>query len=99
MFTKRDQLEKTICKMYTRFIQKRADSLKIFRKKAVLVNGQESDLSILITQKTLQEYSAQSISSFTSTFAQDFERERTSMKLYINSKARSVASAFMDGFK
>ena len=100
IFNKRDQLEKTICSMYAKFIQKRADSIKIFRRRPALVEGgQDVDLSMLITKRTLGEYKGESIAQFTANFAQDFEKERTAMKLYINSKARSVASAFLDEFK
>lgn len=85
--------------MYAKFIQKRADSLKVFRRRPVVVNGVDVDLSLLITARTLSEYKGESIGQFVSSFAQDFEKERTTMKLYINSKARSVASAFLDDFK
>lgn len=86
--------------MYAKFIQKRADSLKIFRRKpADMDDGQPVDLSMLITKRTLTEFKGDAIAQFTSNFAQDFEKERTSMKLYVNSKARSVASALLDEFK
>lgn len=99
-FEKHDALEHTICDLYTRFIQKRADSLKIFRKCPVNSStGASPDLSILISRNILSDINGDKIGPFVSNFAQEFEKERTMIKLYVNSKARSVASVFLDEFK
>lgn len=98
-FNKHDSLEMAICNLYTRFIQKRADTLKIFRRKPVKVKDSLADLSLLITKRTLEEYNEEAIGTFIASFVQEFEKERTLMKMYINSKARGVAGQLLGDIK
>lgn len=97
-FNKHDDLEKLICSMFSSFLQKRADYFEIVRRAPVSVNGSKVDISFLLSEETEKKYEPARLSRLLTDYIKEHEKDKTSMKIYTNSKSRSVGALYFSEF-
>jgi actin related protein 2/3 complex subunit 4 len=88
-----DDTEKILVKKFTSFLQQRAEQFIIMRRRPV----EGYDLSFLITHSHCETMIKAKLIDFVIQFMEDIDKEISAMKIAINSRARIIASAFMEG--
>jgi actin related protein 2/3 complex, subunit 4 len=83
-----DQLEATLTSYYTTFLRRRAEQLPILRR--VPVDG--FDISFLITDEHCLKLDVEQLVNFLCDFVEEVDRERSQLKLAVNSRSRAVGA-------
>ena len=90
-----DDIEKILCKKFTRFLTQRAESFFIMRRKAI----EDYDISFLITNFHTEAFLKHKLVDFIIQFMQDIDKEINDQKLSVNARARIVAVTFLQEFQ
>lgn len=89
-----DEIEKFLCKKFTRFMMTRAESFFILRRKAV----EGYDISFLITNLHIEKMYKHKLIDFIIHFIEDIDKEISEMKLAVNARARICSEEFLKNF-
>ena len=92
---KYQEIDKLIVGIYSKYLMNRANQLNILRK----VAKPGYDISLLITNFTLENYKKEDIIDFIIEFIQDFTKEVTDMKMTVNSQSRFATTYLMEQVK
>ena len=99
-----DEMERVLCRNFSRFLMQRAESFTILRRKPLEVSSpslvllEGYDISFLITYSILENYDREKMISFIIDFMEGIDSEISAMKIGVNARARSVAAQFMRRF-
>ncbi|KAK0618026.1 hypothetical protein B0T17DRAFT_509587 [Bombardia bombarda] len=86
-----DEIEDILVHKFSRFLSQRAESFLILRRKPI----QDYDISFLITNTHTEQLLTNKLVDFILAFMEDVDKEISEMKLFVNSRARSVAETFL----
>ncbi|KAJ9115292.1 hypothetical protein QFC20_001159 [Naganishia adeliensis] len=86
-----DEIERILCKKFTRFMTMRAENFVILRRKPV----EGYDISFLITNFHGETMLKHKLVDFIIEFMQDVDKEISEMKLSLNARARIVAESYL----
>lgn len=86
-----DEIERILCKQFTRFMTMRAEGFVILRRKAV----KGYDISFLITNFHSETMLKHKLVDFIIQFMEDVDKEISEMKLSLNARARIVAESYL----
>ncbi|GHJ84855.1 hypothetical protein NliqN6_1257 [Naganishia liquefaciens] len=89
-----DEIERILCKKFTRFMTMRAENFVILRRKPV----EGYDISFLITNFHGETMLKHKLVDFIIEFMQDVDKEISEMKLSLNARARIVAESYLSTF-
>ncbi|KAI0051809.1 actin-like protein ARPC3 [Auriscalpium vulgare] len=89
-----DEIERILCKKFTRFMMQRAENFIVLRRKPV----KGYDISFLITNTQTETMLKHKIVDFIIQFMEDVDREISEMKLSLNARARTVAESYLIAF-
>eukprot|EP00948_MAST-09A_sp_MAST-9A-sp1_P000070 g70.t1 len=89
-----DELEVMLADKLTSFLQQRAESFIILRRKPV----PGYSLSFLITNTHIEKLYKHKLVEFVIQFMQDIDKEISSLKIAINARARAVAVSYLKQF-
>ncbi|KAH9595955.1 Actin- protein 2/3 complex subunit 4, variant 3 [Schistosoma haematobium] len=89
-----DEIEKLLCRKFTRFMMTRAEDFVILRRKPV----PGYDISFLITNFHTEQMSKAKLVDFVITFMDEIDKEISEMRLAVNSRARQCAEEFLKAF-
>ena len=89
-----DEMEVVLVDRFSRFIEQRAEEFGILRR--VSVEGY--DLSFLVCNLHLEEMRKQKLIDFLLYFLEEINSEVNTLKLNVNSRARVVATTFLQQF-
>ncbi|CAH8829408.1 unnamed protein product [Trichobilharzia szidati] len=89
-----DEIEKLLCRKFTRFLMTRAEDFVILRRKPV----PGYDISFLITNFHTEQMSKTKLVDFIITFMDEIDKEISEMRLAVNSRARQCAEEFLKAF-
>ncbi|CAI7639842.1 hypothetical protein PENSTE_c019G05865 [Penicillium steckii] len=89
-----DEIEKVLVHKFTRFLQQRAESFFILRRKPV----KGYDISFLVTNYHTEHLLKHQLVEFIITFMEEVDKEVSEMKLFLNARARFVAESFLTPF-
>ena len=92
---KYQEIDKLIVGIYSNYLMNRANQLNILRK----VAKPEYDISLLITNFTLENYKKEELIDFIIEFIQDFTKEVRDMKMTVNSQSRFATTYLMEQVK
>lgn len=89
-----DEIERILCKQFTRFMTMRAEGFIILRRKAI----PGYDISFLITNFHSETMLKHKLVDFIIQFMEDVDKEISEMKLSLNARARIVAESYLTTF-
>ncbi|GAA55007.1 actin related protein 2/3 complex subunit 4 [Clonorchis sinensis] len=89
-----DEIERLLCRKFTRFMMMRAEDFVILRRKPV----PGYDISFLITNFHTEQMSKAKVVDFVITFMDEIDKEISEMRLAVNSRARQCAEEFLKAF-
>ncbi|KAH8084252.1 hypothetical protein HD553DRAFT_312388 [Filobasidium floriforme] len=89
-----DEIERILCKKFTRFMTMRAEGFVILRRKAI----PGYDISFLITNFHSETMLKHKLVDFIIQFMEDVDKEISEMKLSLNARARIVAESYLVTF-
>ena len=89
------EIDKLIVGIYSKYLMNRANQLNILRK----VAKPGYDISLLITNFTLENYKKEELIDFIIEFIQDFTKEVRDMKMTVNSQSRFATTYLMEQIK
>ena len=92
---KYQEIDKLIVGIYSKYLMNRANQLNILRK----VAKPGYDISLLITNFTLENYKKEELIDFIIEFIQDFTKEVRDMKMTVNSQSRFATTYLMEQIK
>ena len=92
---KYQEIDKLIVGIYSKYLMNRANQLNILRK----VAKPGYDISLLITNFTLENYKKEDLIDFIIEFIQDFTKEVRDMKMTVNSQSRFATTYLMEQVK
>ena len=92
---KYQEIDKLIVGIYSNYLMNRANQLNILRK----VAKPGYDISLLITNFTLENYKKEELIDFIIEFIQDFTKEVRDMKMTVNSQSRFATTYLMEQVK
>lgn len=92
---KYQEIDKLIVGIYSKYLMNRANQLNILRK----VAKPGYDISLLITNFTLENYKKEELIDFIIEFIQDFTKEVRDMKMTVNSQSRFATTYLMEQVK
>ena len=92
---KYQEIDKLIVGIYSKYLMNRANQLNILRK----VAKPGYDISLLITNFTLENYKKEELIDFIIEFIQDFTKEVRDMKMSVNSQSRFDNTYLMEHVK
>ena len=92
---KYQEIDKLIVGIYSNYLMNRANQLNILRK----VAKPGYDISLLITNFTLENYKKEELIDFIIEFIQDFTKEVRDMKMTVNSQSRFAITYLMEQVK
>ena len=92
---KYQEIDKLIVGIYSNYLMNRANQLNILRK----VAKPGYDISLLITNFTLENYKKEELIDFIIEFIQDFTKEVRDMKMTVNSQSRFATTYSMEQVK
>ena len=92
---KYQEIDKLIVGIYSKYLMNRANQLNILRK----VAKPGYDISLLITNFTLENYKKEDLIDFIIEFIQDFTKEVRDMKMTVNSQSRFATTYLMEQIK
>ena len=92
---KYQEIDKLIVGIYSNYLMNRANQLNILRK----VAKPGYDISLLITNFTLENYKKEELIDFIIEFIQDFPKEVRDMKMSVNSQSRFANTYLMEHVK
>ena len=92
---KYQEIDKLIVGIYSKYLMNRANQLNILRK----VAKPGYDISLLITNFTLENYKKEELIDFIIEFIQDFPKEVRDMKMTVNSQSRFATTYLMEQVK
>ena len=92
---KYQEIDKLIVGIYSNYLMNRANQLNILRK----VAKPGYDISLLITNFTLENYKKEDLIDFIIEFIQDFTKEVRDMKMTVNSQSRFATTYLMEQVK
>merc|ERR1712117_864645 len=90
-----DEIEKMLCRKFSRFMMRRAENFRVLRRKAI----EGYDISFLVTNFHTDEMLRRKLIDFIIHFMEEIDKEISEMKLAINSRARICAEAFLKEFR
>ena len=90
-----DELEKILCKRFTRFMMQRAEDFIIMRR--VPLEGY--DISFLITNTHSEMMLKHKLVDFVVNFMEEIDKEISEMRLAVNSRARQCSEEFLKSFE
>ncbi|KAI5818520.1 hypothetical protein BZA77DRAFT_307223 [Pyronema omphalodes] len=90
-----DDNEVLLVHKFTRFLSQRAEQFVILRRKPV----KGYDISFLITNFHTEQMLKHKLVDFIIEFMKDVDKDISEMKLFINTRARFVAEAFLTSFQ
>ncbi|KAJ5772433.1 Actin- protein 2/3 complex subunit 4 [Penicillium odoratum] len=100
-----DEIEHILVHKFTRFLQQRAESFFILRRKPIKLAGtiandlaQGYDISFLITNVHVEAMLKHKLVDFIIQFMEEVDKEISEMKLFLNARARFVAESFLTPF-
>ncbi|KAL6893295.1 hypothetical protein GGI43DRAFT_412744 [Trichoderma evansii] len=86
-----DEIENLLVHKFTRFLEMRAESFFILRRKPI----PGYDISFLITNFHTEEMLKHKLVDFIIEFQEEVDKEISEMKLFLNARARFVAESFL----
>ena len=86
-----DEIERILCARFTRFMEQRAESFVVLRRKPV----PGYDVSFLIVWEHTRVMIKAKIVDFVVEFMEEVDKELSDMKLSLNTRARSVAESYL----
>ncbi|KAH8851228.1 Actin-related protein 2/3 complex subunit 4 [Schistosoma japonicum] len=89
-----DEMERLLCRKFTRFMMTRAEDFVILRRKPVA----GYDISFLITNFHTEQMSKAKLVDFIITFMGEIDEEISRIRLAVNSRARQCAEEFLKSF-
>ncbi|TPX14949.1 uncharacterized protein E0L32_005058 [Thyridium curvatum] len=89
-----DEIEHILVHKFTRFLQQRAESFFVLRRKAI----PGYDISFLVTNFHTEEMLKHKLVDFIIQFMEEVDKEISEMKLFLNARARFVAESFLTPF-
>ncbi|KAF6768818.1 hypothetical protein EG68_10545 [Paragonimus skrjabini miyazakii] len=89
-----DEIEKLLCRKFTRFMMMRAEDFVILRRKPV----PGYDISFLITNFHTEQMSKAKVVDFIITFMDEIDKEISEIRLAVNSRARLCAEEYLKAF-
>ena len=89
-----DDIERILCHKFTRFMEQRAESFFILRRRPIV----GYDISFLITNTHTEVMYKHKLVDFIITFMEEIDREISEMKLALNARARICAEEFLKQF-
>lgn len=89
-----DGTEEILAQKFVRFLMQRADNFVILRRKAI--DGY--DISFLITNFHLEQMYKHKLVDFIVQFVEEINKEISSMKLNVNTRARLIGQEFLKEF-
>ena len=92
---KYQEIDNLIVGIYSNYLMNRANQLNILRK----VAKPGYDISLLITNFTLENYKKEDLIDFIIEFIQDFTKEVRDMKMTVNSQSRFATTYLMEQVK
>ena len=92
---KYQEIDKLIVDIYSKYLMNRANQLNVLRK----VAKPGYDISLLITNFTLENYKKEELIDFIIEFIQDFTKEVRDMKMTVNSQSRFATTYLMEQVK
>ena len=92
---KYQEIDKLIVGIYSNYLMNRANQLNILRK----VAKPGYDISLLITNFSLENYKKEELIDFIIEFIQDFTKEVRDMKMTVNSQSRFATTYLMEQVK
>lgn len=90
-----DEIERILVHKFTGFLMKRAEKFFILRRKPI----KDYDISFLITNFHTQKMMKNKLVDFIIEFMEDVDKEISEMKLFLNSRARVIAEAYLTPFE
>ena len=108
---KYQEIDKLIVGIYSKYLMNRANQLNILRKVAKTDAKTDAktvakidaktgyDISLLITNFTLENYKKEELIDFIIEFIQDFTKEVRDMKMTVNSQSRFATTYLMEQIK
>ena len=97
-FQKNDELECLLCLFYSRFLCKRADYFDILRRVPAIISNMMIDITFLLSEQTERKYEHSGLAKLLIDYCQEYTKDITYMKIYTNSKSRSVGAQFFNEF-
>ncbi|KAM7220018.1 actin-related protein 2/3 complex subunit 4 [Rhypophila decipiens] len=89
-----DEIESILVHKFTRFLNQRAESFFILRRKPI----KGYDISFLLTHVHTEEMLKHKLVDFIIEFMEEVDKEISEMKLFLNARARFVAESFLTPF-
>jgi len=89
-----DDVERILCKKFTRFIMQRAENFFVLRRKPI----EGYDISFLITNTHTETMFKHKLVDFVIQFMKDIDAEIKEMNLTTNARARICASEFLSKY-
>ncbi|KAG7699295.1 hypothetical protein KL930_004647 [Ogataea haglerorum] len=89
-----DEIESILVDKFTRFLTKRAENFLILRRTPI----PDYDISFLLTNYHNEVMMKNKLIDFIIEFMEDVDKEISEMKLFLNSRARFVAEAYLSVF-
>ncbi|CAK9295580.1 unnamed protein product [Gordionus sp. m RMFG-2023] len=89
-----DELEKFLCRIFTKFLILRADNFSILRKKPL----PGYNISFLVTNLHVETMYKHKLVDFIIYFMEEIDKEISDMKLSLNTRARLSAEEFLKRF-
>lgn len=89
-----DDIEEILVHKFARFLAARAENFFILRRVPI----KDHDISFLITNKHTEQLLKHKLVDFVIEFLEDVDREISEMKLFLNSRARFAAEAYLVPF-
>ncbi|KAF9579101.1 Actin- protein 2/3 complex subunit 4, partial [Lunasporangiospora selenospora] len=86
-----DEIERILAHKFTRFLTQRAENFVILRRKPI----EGYDISFLITNSHTEQMYKHKLVDFIIDFMEGVDKEISEMKLSINTRARTVAKAYL----
>lgn len=92
MFKKPEPLDKLIISKITKFFERRAERLLIFRRMPI----RGYDCSLLITDRHLEKFDKKMLIEWILEFVETMDQEVTEMRLNLNTQTRAAAGYFVE---